>query len=216
MRRVHLALLTVAACLLAAGIGLLAASGGGDGEGAGPSGAGAAEGVTAAGSEWAGALRPPGIPTPDFALRDQDGETVRLSDARGEPTVLTFLYSTCEDTCPIATQQIRGALDKLGEDVPVIAVSVDPANDTPDRAQAFLLDQKMTGRMSFLLGERAELEPIWEAYGIRPQGEGFEHSAHVVLLDRSGQQRIGFPVDQLTPEGLAHDLRKLADEDAPA
>jgi len=33
-----------------------------------------------------------------------------------------------------------------------------------------------------------------------------------VLLDRSGRQRIGFPPDQLTPERLAHDLRRLEAE----
>jgi hypothetical protein len=30
-----------------------------------------------------------------------------------------------------------------------------------------------------------------------------------VVLDRAGRQRAGFPVDQLTPEGLAHDVRVL-------
>ena len=67
---------------------------------------------------------------------------------------MTFIYSTCEDTCPTQVQSIRGALDRLGRDVPVIAVSVDPDNDTPARARAFLLEQSMTGRMDFLLGSR--------------------------------------------------------------
>ncbi|HEU4656198.1 MAG TPA: SCO family protein [Capillimicrobium sp.] len=212
MRRIHLALLTVLACLLAAAIGLIAARAGGDGARGGT--ATTADGVVAPDQEWAGALRPPGIPTPDFALPDQDGERVTLSGERGQVVVLTFLYSTCEDTCPITAQQIRGAFDILGHDVPALAVSVDPADDTPDRAQRFLLEQKMTGRMRFLLGDRAQLEPIWKAYGIRPQGDGFEHSAHVVLIDRDGRQRIGFPVSQLTPEGLAHDIRKLEAEGA--
>jgi hypothetical protein len=30
-----------------------------------------------------------------------------------------------------------------------------------------------------------------------------------VLVDAEGRQRVGFPYDQLTPEALAHDLRKL-------
>lgn len=210
VRRVHLALLTVAACLVAAGIALLLAGGGGGDEDAATSTT--ADGVIAAGTGWAGALRPPDIPTPDFTLRDQDGEAVRLSDSQGEVTVLTFLYSTCEDTCPIAAQQIRGALDQLGHDVPALAVSVDPPNDTPLHARRFLLEQRLTGRMDFLLGDRAELEPVWKAYGVQPQGEGFEHTAHVVLIDREGNQRVGFPVDQLTPEGLAHDIRKLEGE----
>jgi protein SCO1 len=33
-----------------------------------------------------------------------------------------------------------------------------------------------------------------------------------VLVDADGRQRVGFPFDQLTPEALAHDIRRLADE----
>ena len=66
--------------------------------------------------------------------------------------------------------------------------------------------------MRFLLGTRAQLQPIWKAYGIQPQGKKFDHSTYVLLIDRHGRQRIGFPVQQLTPEGLAHDVRRLQAE----
>jgi protein SCO1/2 len=156
-----------------------------------------------------GALRPPGIPPADFALRDQDGRTVRLADYRGRPVILTFMYSTCRDTCPLTAQQIRIALDDLGTDVPTLAISVDPVNDTRLNARRFLVRQSLRGRMRFLLGSRAQLAPIWKAYGIRPQGNGFDHSAYVLLIDRRGVQRVGWPVSELRPEGLAHDLRLL-------
>ena len=157
----------------------------------------------------AGALRPPGIPPPPFRLTDQDGRTVTLDDVKGKVAIVTFLYTTCEDTCPLTAQQIRGALDRLGDDVPVLAFAVDPPRDTPARAKRFVVEQRLAGRMRFLTGPRSELRKQWTAYGIRPQGEGFEHTAHVVLLDRDGVQRIGFPVDKLTPEGLAHDVALL-------
>ena len=160
---------------------------------------------------FAGAVSP-AIPPQDFTLRDQDGERVALSDFRGRVTVLTFLYSTCEDTCPVTATTIRGALDDLGHDVPAVAVSVDPANDTPARARRFLSERRMTGRMRFLLGDRPTLSRVWEAYGIRPQGEDFEHSARVVVIDRAGRQRVSFPVDGLTSEGLVHDIRLLEAE----
>jgi protein SCO1 len=160
-------------------------------------------------SGFAGSLRP-AIPPQDFMLRDQDGRRVRLSDFRGQVVVLTFMYSTCQDTCPVTATQIRGALDDLGHDVPALAVSVDPANDTPASARTFLIRRSLTrDRMRFLLGTRAQLAPVWNAYGIQPQGNGFEHSAYVLLIDRHGRQRVSFPVDQLTPEGLTHDIRKL-------
>ena len=176
---------------------------------------GGSEPVAAAG-EPQGALRPPGIPPSDFRLVDQDGRTTTLADVRGEVTVVTFLYTTCEDTCPLAAQQIRGALDELGHDVPVLAFAVDPPRDTPERARRFLAEQNLVGRMRFLTGPREELRRQWRAYGIQPQGEGFEHTAHVVVLDRRGVQRIGFPVEKLTPEALAHDVALLERDGGPA
>jgi protein SCO1/2 len=131
---------------------------------------------------------------------------------RGKPVVVTFLYTTCRDTCPVTAQQIRIALDDLGYDVPVVAVSVDPANDTARRARSFALRQSMRGRMRWALGDTAQLQRIWHAYGIRPQTAGDDHTASTVLLDGRGVQRVGFATSVLTPEGLAHDIALLARE----
>jgi protein SCO1/2 len=160
-------------------------------------------------SDFEGSLRPPGIPPTRFALRDQDGKVVRLADFAGKPVILTFMYSTCKDTCPLTAQQIRIAMNDLGHDVPALAISVDPTNDTALNARRFLAKQGLTGRMHFLLGNLVQLQPIWKAYGIKPQGKAFDHSAYVVLVDGKGVQRVGWPVSELTPEGLAHDLKLL-------
>ena len=133
-----------------------------------------------------------------------------LRQYRGQVVVLTFLYSTCRDTCPVTATTIRGALDEVGHDVPALAVSVDPENDTPDNAESFLVKQRLSGgRMHFLMGSRAQLAPVWHDYAIQPQGKGFEHSAYVLLIDKAGRQRVSFPVAQLTDRALAHDIRRL-------
>jgi protein SCO1 len=160
-------------------------------------------------SAFAGAIRPPDARAPDFRLRDQDGKPVSMAQYRGRTVVMTFVYSTCEDTCPGQIQSIRGALDKLGRDVPVLAVSVDPPNDTRANARRFLLEQHVTGRVRFVLGSERELTPVWKGYGIAPQRGELDHSAYVVVVDGAGRQRIGFPHSELTPEGLASDLKRL-------
>ncbi len=166
------------------------------------------EPATGAGG-FAGSLRP-AIPPKDFTLRDEAGRDVSLRQYRGKVVVLTFMYSTCRDTCPVTATTIRGALDEVGHDVPALAVSVDPKNDTPGNAQSFLVKQRLSGgRMHFLMGSRAQLAPVWDDYGIQPQGKGFEHSAYVLLIDKAGRQRVSFPVAQLTDRALAHDIRRL-------
>ena len=157
-----------------------------------------------------GSTVPAGLRAPDFRLRDQDGRPITMRERRGEPVIVTFLYTTCEDTCPVQAQQIKGAFDELGRDVPAVAVAVDPPRDTPERARAFLSRQRMTGRLDFALGSRAELAPVWKAFGAQPQREDLEHTGRLVLVDPKGVQRVSYPVDQVTPERLAHDLRLLA------
>ncbi len=179
---------------------------------------GADTGLDAGPQGFVGSVSPQDIPPRDFTLTDQAGRSTPLAAERGKVVVLTFMYSTCEDTCPTTAQQIRLALNDLGagaRDVKVLAVSVDPRNDTPLTAKTFINKQSLTGRMRFLLGTEAQLKPIWSAYGIQPQSDDkqasleAEHSATVLLIGRDGRQRVSFPVDQLTPERLAHDLGRL-------
>jgi protein SCO1 len=170
------------------------------------------EGVESAGGRFEGATMPAGLRAPDFELRDQDGERVSMRAFRGRPVVVTFLYTTCEETCPAQAQTVRGALDELGHDLPAIAIAVDPPRDTPESARAFLAKQRATGRLDFVLGTRAELRPVWKGFAIQPQTVTQEHQARFTLVDARGLQRVGYPGSQATPERLAHDLRLLERE----
>ena len=165
-----------------------------------------AEGVSGEQTGLRGARIAHGVPAPDFKLHDENGKTFSMRDLRGKPVVVTFLYSTCRDTCPATAQQIRGALDQLGHDVPAVAISVDPKGDTPESARRFLAEQNMTGRMRWALGSRAELERLWTAYGTTPQTVQEEHMARAVLIDAQGRQRVGFPMNETSPDMIAHDL----------
>jgi protein SCO1/2 len=156
-----------------------------------------------------GGIMPPGVRAPDFALADERGRPVSMRQFRGRPVAVTFLYTTCEDTCPAQAQQIKGALDQLERPVPALAIAVDPPRDTPARAREFLAKYDLAGRMRWALGSREQLEPVWRGFAIQEQLPAREHQARIVLVDREGYQRVGFPADQATPERLAHDLREL-------
>jgi protein SCO1 len=159
---------------------------------------------------FAGAIRPE-IPVRQLTgVHDERGQPLTLK--RGDVTVVTFLYTTCEDTCPTTAQQVRGALDRLEDAPPVIALSVDPLNDSERSARAFLADQSLLGRASFALGPPVALQRQWDYYGIAPQTKESDHTAQVILLDKTGRQRIGFPADKLTPEALVHDIQALRAE----
>jgi protein SCO1/2 len=163
-------------------------------------------------SPFKGALLPPGVHAPDFALRDQDGRRITMKEYRGKVVVVTFLYSHCKDTCPVQAQQIKGALDDLGHDIPALSISVDPPGDKPKSVKHFNSEQGVTGRLRWVLGNESQLSRLWKGFAIIPQSPDQEHMARIVLVDRKGLQRIGFPASQVTPERLSHDIRALEAE----
>jgi len=173
--------------------------------------------TTAPGSQdgFEGAPMPPGVAPHDFTLSDQYGRRVSLSGYRGRVVLLSFLYPTCGATCVLVAQQIRGALDELGRPVPVLIVSAEPAADTPARVRRFLAEAGLGGRALYLTGTRAQLAPIWRAYHVEPASAGrtaFTNYVGAILIDRKGSERVLFEEEQLTPEGLAHDILKLERE----
>ena len=174
-------------------------------------------------ARFAGPAMPKGLRAFGFSFADQHGRRVSLAETRGRVVVLTFLHSRCTSTCPVTLQTIRGALDDLQDkgvdrrDVDVLALSVDPAEDTRRSVLRFLAAQHAGGFVRYLVGPRARMRPVWKRYGIAPQGTGAEdHTAFVLLVDRRGILRIGFPSHQMTPEELANDLGLLLAEKAPA
>jgi protein SCO1 len=165
----------------------------------------------ASSSGFDGALLPGSVAAPEFTLTDQHGRRVSLSRYHGQVVILTFLSSSCPPTCPLIAQQIRGALDELGHSVPTLIVSADPT-ETPAATRRFLREAALTGRVEYLTGTPAELKRVWRAYSIVPAqlaNANSPHAASVLLIDRLGQERDLFQVEQLTPEALAHDVRKL-------
>ena len=202
-RRLIVVLIVSAVCALGA---IVAA---GQGPRAPEEGDGRAGGVLAPSSAFEGARLPAGVRAPGFTLRDENSRPVRMSDFRGRVAIVTFLYTNCEETCPAQAQQIKGALNELDAGAPALAIAVDPPRDTPESARRFLAEQRLVERMRFALGSARELAPVWRGFGVRPQRPGAEHQGRIVLVDERGFQRVSFPVDQATPERIAHDVRLL-------
>lgn len=161
-------------------------------------------------SPFNGSIMPPGVKAPQFTLEDENGEPLRMRDAVAQgPVIVTFLYSTCVEECPLLAQQVRGALDDLGHDVPAIAISVDPKVDTRASVKRFLRRQRVAGRLKYARGSAKELAPVWKGFAIQPQKIDAEHQARIVLVDRKGLQRVGYPGGQGTPEQIAADIELL-------
>src|SRR5205823_13619301 len=72
---------------------------------------------------------------PYFALVDQDGEPFQFAKTRSKLVLVTFIFTTCPDLCPLLTAKfaaIQRALDanKRGDYV-LLSITTDPERDTP-------------------------------------------------------------------------------------
>lgn len=137
---------------------------------------------------------------------------------------IAFLSTHCR-ACVLMAQQVRGALDELASRptygrgtadgaLLVIFVSTNPRADTKTSVKRFLADTSLSGRVLYLTGSQAQLQPIWRAYRITPPSAGksaSEAATTVLLIGPSGNERVGFGLEQVTPESLSHDIRLLRD-----
>ena len=76
---------------------------------------------------------------PDFALTTQDGKTLRQADLKGQVLLVSFIFTTCNGTCPATTHrmtQIQEALKARGlwkeGHVRLLSITLDPERDQPD------------------------------------------------------------------------------------
>jgi protein SCO1 len=151
---------------------------------------------------------------PDFSLADQHRRMVHLAGLKGKIVLLTFLYTHCPDQCPVTAANLNTALRGLGaarHEVAVLAVSVDPAGDTPAAVTSFVRAHRLLPQFHYLTGSAATLKPIWHAYrvsAVRTSGPDVDHTLYTMLIDRAGTARVLFDATA-TPHAIERDVRQL-------
>ena len=152
---------------------------------------------------------------PDFTLTDGlSGEAVTLSSLRGNVVAMAFLYTHCPDVCPLTAALFSAAQKRLGTDagrVRFVAVSVDPVGDTPQSVRSFSEQHDLSANWHYLIGPVAQLQPVWNAYGVGAFDAGTGKVAHndaIYVIDASGRERELVHSD--TPlDDLVNDLRAV-------
>jgi protein SCO1/2 len=153
---------------------------------------------------------------PDFALINQDGQPMKLSDMRGKPVLLFFGSLNCPDVCPLTLAEFKKVKDILGADAAKTAfvyISVDGERDTPELMKKYLgvFDPAFIG----LTGASEQGRAIAFEYGAafekqKPPGTQAEyivaHTAYTYLLDGDGKWRMVFPYGA-KPEAIAAGAR---------
>ena len=153
---------------------------------------------------------------PPLVGKDIDGKTVDIRDLKGHPVLVTFVYASCPDVCPLIMTNLRQVREKsdLGKQMRVIAVSVDPKGDTVPVVRKFLQRQRVGGFVDYVVGDRAELERLWADWQVatqvpRDNPELIEHSSLIYGVTSSGELATAYPVG-FEPDAIVRDLDLLA------
>jgi protein SCO1/2 len=175
----------------------------------------AAETPTAPKARFAGAELTPPKTAPPIALHDANGTPVTLAEQRGRYVLVTFIYTHCPDVCPLITQNLNAALRVIGptarKRVRVLAVSVDPAGDTPKAVKAYAREKHLLPQFEYLIGTRAELRRVWKAWhvlAVETKPDLVDHIAYTALVDAQGTERILYD-SSVHATQVIHDLRVL-------
>jgi len=113
----------------------------------------------------------PKMVIPDVKVLDQEGNALNFYTdlIKGKTVAINFIFTNCTTICPplAATfarlQKEMG--DKVGKDVHLISISVDPVTDTPERLKAWGAKFKAGPGWTFVTGEKQEMDKLLNALG---------------------------------------------------
>lgn len=123
---------------------------------------------------------------PNLPVVTQDGKTLRFYDdlIKGKIVVISFIFTSCKDICPITTARLAQVEEKLGEsmgrDVFIYSITVDPENDSPDRLKKYAEAFHTGPGWTFLTGKMADIRAINGKLGER-MSSLTEHRNEIVI-----------------------------------
>lgn len=163
------------------------------------------------------------ITPPGFTLINQYKETVSLEDYRGKIIMITAVYASCSETCPLILEQSRQVLEELGEtqsgQVQLMALTMDPGKDTPMMLRMTADHYGLPGPNRHLLtGEPSYINTILDRLNIprkRREDGAIDHANIFILIDKAGHVAYRFTLGERQKKWLLKATRLLINEPAP-
>ena len=134
------------------------------------------------------------FPAPDFLLTDQDTQPFVLSSLRGKVVLMDFIFTQCPGPCPMLSTKFRHVQRRLGErlgkEVMLLSVTIDPRQDTPEVLKAYAERYKANlSGWKFLTGSTRDILILATQYGAEYQGGSdgiLDHRLLTCVVDQDG------------------------------
>src|SRR5690606_3263397 len=122
---------------------------------------------------------------------DRRGQAVRLSDYRGKPLLVSFIYTGCFTVCPLTTRSLHDAvrgLDRMlgPRQFNVVSIGFNQPFDSPQALRDFAAQHRIDyGNWEFLSPPRDQVQALMRSFGFMAvqTPAGFDHVLGVTVLD---------------------------------
>lgn len=173
-------------------------------------------GTEGAGGQAAGSQAPQQIP--DTTVYDQNGRKLRFYTdlVKGKTVAINFIFTTCTTICPPLTATFRKVQQELsnrvGRDVELISVSVDPTIDVPERLNSFAAKFKVQPGWTFVTGSKPDIDQLLRALGAFVTNKN-DHTP-MILVGNEGAGYWTRTYGLATPAALVKVITEAADKGA--
>ena len=167
----------------------------------------------------------PGQQVPDFTLVNQDGRKIQLTQFRGKPLLLTFIYTHCPfpDYCLRMSNNFGKVMQQLQQDpkafadAQLLSISIDPENDKPAVLREY--GERYVGRVNpkfqhwqFASGSPEQVRKVADFFGLAYNTKDGQivHGLQTVLIDKNGKVLKVYSGNDWKPEDVAADFAAAA------
>ncbi len=128
----------------------------------------------------------------EFHLTERSGQSFFSRDLTGKVWIASFFFSNCMGICVPQNQYLAGLRGRLSDDVQLVSMSTDPANDTVERLRDYA-DQLRAPKesWSFLTGNEKLIRRIGSEF-FKAEIGGDHHSSQLYVVDKWGRVRGNF------------------------
>ena len=163
----------------------------------------------------------PGAQVPDFMLVNQSGKTIQFQQFRGQPLLLTFIYTRCPfpDYCPRLSNNFAQVMQQLQKDpkafaaAQLLSISIDPEHDKPAVLRTY--GERYVGRVDprfahweFASGSPEQVRKVADFFGLAyNQKDGqIVHGLVTVLIGKDGKVAKVYSGSNWKPDEVAADF----------
>ena len=171
-------------------------------------------------TEFPGSRIRTAVPAATFSLINQESQPIDLAALKGDVVIVTAVFATCGDTCPLILTQLKSAAAKLSDaergDLHVIAITLDPETDTPAMLAMMAKQHGVEAPLfNTVTGDPDYVNEVLDHYDFRRWRNDagvIEHTNLINVIDRSGHVAYRFTLGDLQQAWLIEALREVIAE----